>query len=126
MTAHPFRLVLDETRPTSELPGLLGEHITFFSPVLVHPVRDRELVALIVQTALNVITTRTVTAELRADHRTLVLFAGRVGNEALEAACQLRDDAAGTLGQLKVLMRPLPAVEAFRHEMGLRPPSMTE
>ncbi|HXF36991.1 MAG TPA: nuclear transport factor 2 family protein [Actinomycetota bacterium] len=116
MDRHPFEEV-SATDPSAErFSELLAPDVVFHSPVFVHPVTGRDPVAEILETVHGIFGRPTYRLRLRDGPHTVLLFDGEVEGQVLQAAVVLREDPTGLIGELTVLMRPLPVVRRFAEQ----------
>jgi hypothetical protein len=117
MNRHPFEIVSSSANPTAErFVELLSSDVVFHSPVFAHPVTGREFVARLLETVHGIFGRPTYRLRLSEGSDTIVQFDGEVDGETLQVAVVIRDDPDGLIGELTVLMRPLPVVRRFGEE----------
>jgi hypothetical protein len=120
LTRHPFEHV-SSTEPTVErFASLLASDVVFHSPVFIHPVKDRDFVAKLLDTVYAIIGVPTYRVRLSNESDTVLLFDGEVDGKTLQAAVVIRDGPRGLIQELTVLMRPLPVVRLFAEEVMAR------
>jgi hypothetical protein len=116
LTSHPFEYV-SAAEPTAErFAELLASGVVFHSPVFVHPVTGRDVVAKLLETVHTVFGVPTYRLRLSQGSDTVLLFDGEVDGETLQVAVVIRDGPQGLIQELTVLMRPLPVVHRFGEE----------
>jgi hypothetical protein len=114
MNRHPFEIVSSSTHPTAErFAELLSPDIVFHSPVFVHPVSGSDFVAKLLETVHGIFGQPTYRLRLSQGRDTVVLFDSEVDGDTLQVAVVIREDHAGLIRELTVLMRPLPVVRRF-------------
>jgi hypothetical protein len=115
-----------EARDPLPVLGTFTEDIQLHSPALIGPeYRGRDLVASIATAAMQVLEEVHVTDLLRAPDATTagVVFDARVGTQSAQGVFLVRtkDDH---IGEITLLLRPLPALQAFvsrMAELGAQP-----
>jgi hypothetical protein len=120
LTSHPFEHV-SRTEPTAErFASLLASDVVFHSPVFVHPVTGRDIVARVLETVHTIFGVPTYRLRLSKGDDTVLLFEGEVDGETLQAAVVIRDRPQELIQELTILMRPLPVVRRFGEEVMAR------
>jgi len=100
------------------LASLLGDAVTFNSPVATY--RGRDDVVHLLSIIGDVVTDLTVTGTLDDGSRTVTLLAGRVGDHAVDGALFQVAGADGELVELTLMLRPLSGLLAGVERMGKR------
>ena len=116
MTRHPFENV-SSTEPTAErFATVLAPDVVFHSPVFIHPVTGRDVVAELLDTAHAIFGVPTYRVQLGNGSDTVLLFDGEVldGKTPPGGGCPIRDGPRGLIQDLTVLMRPLPVGAPLR------------
>jgi len=117
---HPFRKLREAGPPTPEqAAAILAENVVMHSPVLVKPIRGRELVAITISNSSH---SRDNPGqymfEARVDKRTTLLrWQGTVEGHEIESLELLTDDQNGLLVERTVAYRPFPALKIFRDRL---------
>ena len=106
----------------SALPQLLHPQAVFFSPMAHTPYPGAQVVALILNTVLQVFEGFTYHRELAsADGLSVVLeFSARVKDRELKGIDMIRFDEAGEIVEFEVMVRPMSALQVLGEEMGRR------
>jgi hypothetical protein len=100
---HAFRRIV-EAREFDKVGSLLAENVVLDSPIAFKPYHDREMVDFAFQ--------REIGAETDQHHA--LAFDARVGDLSIQGCNFLHTDADGRIDQLRVMLRPLRAVQAFK------------
>jgi hypothetical protein len=117
---HPFEDV-SSTNPTAAgFAGILNQDVVFHSPIFVHPVTGRGVVAELLETVHGIIGRPSYWLRLSEGRATVLLFDGDVEGQTLQAAVAIQDDPEGLIRDLTVLMRPMPVVRRFGEEVMAR------
>jgi uncharacterized protein with FMN-binding domain len=119
MPSHPLRLLREAKAPAEELHKLLAEHVVFHSPIFAKPVVGRDLVAKVMQQAVQVREGQ-YTYELRDGSKTILVWSGKIDGHKLESFELIEDDDQGRIVSRTVAMRPFPVVAIFRDAMFAR------
>jgi hypothetical protein len=119
MPKHPLRLLRESNAPAEELLELLAEDVVFHSPIFAKPVVGRDLVAKVMQQAVQVREGR-YTDEFRQGAKTVLIWSGTIDGHKLESFELIEDDEHGKIASRTVAMRPLPVVTIFRDAMFAR------
>lgn len=129
MTLHPKAAeslrhwhAMIAARDLSQLPELLAPDAVFRSPMAHTPYPGAPVVAMILNTVLQVFQDFTYHRELAsADGLNVVLeFAARVGERQLKGIDMIRFDEQGKIVEFEVMVRPLSGLQALGEEMGKR------
>lgn len=104
------------------LPELLHPQAVFRSPMAFKPYSGAPLVALILNTVLQVFEDFVYHRELAsADGSSLVLeFSARVGERELKGIDMIRFDEDGKIVEFEVMIRPMSGLQALGEEMARR------
>ena len=104
------------------LPELLHPQAVFRSPMAFKPYSGAPLVALILNTVLQVFEDFVYHRELTsADGSSLVLeFSARVGERELKGIDMIRFDEDGKIVEFEVMIRPMSGLQALGEEMARR------
>jgi hypothetical protein len=115
---HPFRAAV-EARNIDAALALLSEDVAFRSPVVFKPYRGRAAVAPILHAVLRVFEDFRYVREIgetgATDHA--LVFRARIGEREIEGCDLLHQDAAGSIDELTVMVRPLSAAHAVADAM---------
>ena len=122
---HPFERVSRANPTANQFAQVLSPEVVFHSPVFVHPVKGRDLVAKLLETVHSIFGTPTYWMRLSEGSDTVLLFDGGVEGQTLQVAVVIRDGPQGLVEKLTVLMRPLPVVRRFA-EQGMAGLGLTE
>jgi len=129
MTLHPKAAeslrhwhAMIAARDLSQLPELLAPDAVFRSPMAHTPYPGAPVVAMILNTVLQVFQDFTYHRELAsADGLNVVLeFAARVGERQLKGIDMIRFDEQGKIVEFEVMVRPLSGLQALGEDMGKR------
>jgi hypothetical protein len=107
---HPFELVSSSDPTAERFAVILDQDVVFHSPVFVHPITGRDVVAELLETVHGIFGTPAYRLSLSEGRDTVLLFDGKVEDETLQVAVVIRDGAQGLIQELTVLMRPLPVL----------------
>jgi hypothetical protein len=119
-TAHAFRTAMAAHR-AADAAALLAPDVVFASPVVYGAYHGRDQVLPILDAVTNVIGHFAYGATYRSDDGGVILaFSGTVGGRDLEGVDILRFDAAGSISELRVMMRPLSGLTALQQAMAER------
>jgi hypothetical protein len=113
---HPFELVSSSDPTAERFAVILDQDVVFHSPVFVHPITGRDVVAELLETVHGIFGTPAYRLSLSEGRDTVLLFDGKVEDETLQVAVVIRDGAQGLIQELTVLMRPLPVLRRFGEE----------
>lgn len=134
MLSDGFRSAVEEGR-VEDVPALFAENATFRSPVVFKPYEGRETVLTVLRAAEKVLTEsgsfRYVHQLENPEERVAILeFATEVEGRAVEGIDKLTFDEDGLITELKVMIRPVSALQAVGGRMaaeferlGLAPPA---
>jgi len=126
MTASRLESLLRDGVTEVGVYDALTPDVVFHSPVLAQPVRGNDIVGLIVTNALETMADRKAVRVDELGDLTAFVFRATVDGHDLDVAAHARSDGDGRVRELKVFMRPLPAVEAFAAEMNRRLPDIQD
>jgi hypothetical protein len=116
VNSHPFERV-SRTEPTADrFVDLLASDVIFHSPVFVHPVSGRDVVAKLLETVHTIFGVPIYQLRLSEGSDTVLQFDGEVEGQTLQVAVVIRDGPGGLIEELTVLMRPLPVMRRFGEE----------
>lgn len=106
----------------SALPSILHTQAVFRSPVAHTPYSGAPVVALILNTVVQVFTEFVYLREfVTEDGLSVVLeFSAKVNGKQLKGIDMIRFDEAGKIVEFEVMIRPLNALQALADEMALR------
>lgn len=109
-------------RDLKALPELLDPQAVFRSPMAFKPYAGAPMVALILNTVVQVFEDFAYHRQLAsADGLSLVLeFSARVGERQLKGIDLIRFDEAGKILEFEVMIRPMSGLQALGEEMGRR------
>lgn len=110
------------SRDLTSLPELLAPDAVFRSPMAHKPYPGAPVVALILNTVINVFEDFAYHRELAsADGLSVVLeFSARVGDKQLKGIDLIRFNEQGQIIEFEVMIRPLSGLQALGEEMGRR------
>ncbi|MBO0494049.1 nuclear transport factor 2 family protein [Pseudomonas sp. Marseille-Q1929] len=110
------------SRDLTALPELLAPDAVFRSPMAHTPYPGAPVVALILNTVINVFEDFAYHRELAsADGLSVVLeFSARVGDKQLKGIDLIRFNEQGQIIEFEVMIRPLSGLQALGEEMGRR------
>lgn len=114
--------VMLASRDLTALPELLAPDAVFRSPMAHTPYPGAPVVALILNTVINVFEDFAYHRELAsADGLSVVLeFSARVGDKQLKGIDLIRFNDQGQIIEFEVMIRPLSGLQALGEEMGRR------
>lgn len=111
--SHPFRTAV-EARDLDGMRAQLGEDVVLWSPVAFEPFRGRAVVGRLLGVLMEVFEDFRYTDELTSDDGVHgLVFRARVGDRELEGLDLLRTDAAGTIVDFTVMVRPASGLQAL-------------
>ena len=119
MPSHPFRAAV-EARDREAILDALTPDVVLHSPVTFKPFEGRQAVAVLFTVLLEVFEDFGYTDELPGDGIHGLVFRARVGDRDVEGIDLLREDGAGKVVDITVMVRPLSAVLALRDAVGKR------
>jgi hypothetical protein len=116
---HPLRRLRESGNPTpDQVSALLADDVVFNSPILVRPIKGRELIASIFAQSSSTRGSGTYTAEYKLDDRTTFLrWVGTIEGHKLESLEIIVDNEQGLIAERTIALRPYPAVTLFRDAM---------
>src|SRR5262245_24696466 len=119
ITMHPLRKLRESGKATAaQVSELLADDVVFNSPILIRPVRGREVIAAIFAQSSSTRGSGTYTAEFKLDARTTFLrWEGTMDGHKIESFEIIVDDEQGLIVERTIAMRPYPAVRLFRDAM---------
>src|SRR5271168_4494727 len=117
MAKHPFRVAIETEASKEDFGKLFAKDVVIKAPMLTKPVQGAPDVLNIIGHAANVAGPIQYTLEVRDSKQTILLWKGKAGGFALEAATILVDGDDGLIREVRVLMRPWPVVTIFRNAM---------
>jgi hypothetical protein len=117
MSKHPFRVAIEAGAGKDELGKLFAPDVVIKAPMLTKLVKGASDVLNIIDRAATLAGPIQYTFEVRDSKQTILLWKGKAGGFALEAATILVDGDDGLIREVRVLMRPWPVVTIFRDAM---------
>ena len=115
-TKHPFRVAV-EAKDLEALAASLASDVVFYTPIFHKPLRGRDQAA----TGLRFATTAFAFTdnfryidELTGETTVALMFETEIDGHFLEGVDYLVLDDAGLVGELRISMRPMTAVEKYR------------
>ena len=116
---HPLRKLREGgTATPAQVSSLLAENVVFNSPILVRPIKGREVIATIFAQSSSTRGSGTYTAELKLDERTTFLrWEGTMDGHKIESFEVIVDNDQGLIVERTIALRPYPAVKLFRDAM---------
>ena len=117
MAGSAFRAAV-EANDIDAATALLGDDVTFNSPVVHRPYAGKETVATILRTAFRVFEDFHYTDELEADGVHALIFRAHVGDRELQGLDLVRTDEQGRIVDFTVMVRPASGLMALAERMG--------
>jgi hypothetical protein len=119
ITMHPLRKLRESEKPTAAQVGeLLAENVKFNSPILVRPIKGREVVAAIFAQSSATRGSGTYTTETKLDeHTTFLRWVGTMDGHKFESFEVIVDNEQGQIVERTIALRPYPALKLFRDAM---------
>jgi hypothetical protein len=116
---HPLRRLREGgTATPAQVSALLAENVVFNSPILVRPIKGREVIATIFAQSSSTRGSGKYTAELKLDERTTFLrWEGTMDGHKIESLEVIVDNDQGLILERTIALRPYPAVKLFRDAM---------
>ncbi|MCX8072348.1 MAG: nuclear transport factor 2 family protein [Candidatus Binatia bacterium] len=108
-----------EARSLAEIEELLEDEAVFFSPIVFTPQRGRELVKLYLAGAMQVIANENFryVKEIVGPHSAVLEFETTIDGVYVNGVDILTWDDAGKLVEIKVMLRPLKAIQLVHERM---------
>lgn len=107
-----------ETGQIAPVLDLLAEDVVFSSPVVFRSYEGKDMVSMLLTAASKVFKDFSYVSEVTDGANTVLLFKAKVLDRDVEGVDIVTTDETGTITALKVMMRPLSAVNAMRDAMG--------
>ena len=100
--------------------ALLAEEVVFFSPVVHTPQRGKAITTQYLIAAFHVLSNDTFhyAREVVGDHEAVLEFEVEIDGITVNGVDMLRWNASGRLTELKVMLRPLQAINLIHRKMG--------
>src|SRR5271169_1483976 len=116
---HPLRKLRESGKPTpAQVSELLAENVVFNSPILIRPIKGREVVAAIFAQSSSTRGSGTYVAEFKLDeHTTFLRWVGTMDGHKFESLEVIGDNEQGLIVERTVSLRPYPALKLFRDAM---------
>jgi len=108
-----------ERRDMAALDDLLAEDAVFYSPVVFRPQQGREITALYLRAADQVLNTGAFRyiGEWTSETGAVLEFETRIGEATVNGVDMITFDETGRITEFKVMVRPWRAIEALRQAM---------
>ena len=123
-SAHAFRQAVEQGDHDTAF-DLLAPEVVFRSPVVHRPYHGKVTVAALLRHVSNVFRDFRYVDQLEGEATTVLVFRARVGDRELEGVDYLTFDAAGSIAEFAVMIRPLtgllPLAEAMRQRLEADP-----
>jgi hypothetical protein len=116
MRRRPDLLTAVRTRDTRALEALVAPDVAFHSPVASY--RGRDVVVHLLQTIGGILDEVRPVHRLDASDERVTFLAARVGDDEADGVLSEVLDADGRVGELRLLLRPLPVLLAAVERMG--------
>jgi hypothetical protein len=108
-------------RDLTDLPEIVAEGALFRSPVAYPPYPGRDLVCLVLRTAMGVFEDFAYHREFTAGPGDVVLeFSARIGDKKLKGVDLIHFDDDGRISEFEVMVRPANALAALGAAMGAK------
>jgi hypothetical protein len=117
---HPLRKLCEAGAPTpDQVAKILAENVVMHSPVLIKPIKGRELVAITISNSSRSRDNpgKYVYEGKLDDKTTLLRWQGTIDGHKIESLELLTDDEDGLLIERTIAYRPFPAVKIFREKL---------
>jgi hypothetical protein len=120
MKSDVFRAAVEAEDPEA-LTEALADDVVFRSPAVFKAYEGKAVVsAILIQGAMKVFEDFRYTDQLESSDVATLLFQARVGDRQLDGLDVLRFDAAGKVGELMVMVRPMSGLNALAEAMARR------
>src|SRR3954447_8485250 len=116
IAAAAFRTSFEQ-RDFTTAAAVLADDVASHSPVLEEPWRTKEVVERLGPAMVQVLDEPRFTGETIDGNRAILTFTARCGDTDLEGVEILDLDAGGKVGEMAILIRPLPALHAVAKAM---------
>ena len=116
---HPLRKLRESGKATADqVRELLAENVLFNSPILVRPIRGRDVIAAIFAQSSSTRGSGNYTAEFKLDDRTTFWrWVGTMDGHKIESFEVIVENEQGLIEERSIALRPYPAVTLFRDSM---------
>ncbi|MEM7181192.1 MAG: nuclear transport factor 2 family protein [Spirochaetota bacterium] len=116
-TVQNWHTILKE-KDISGLDKLLADKPIFYSPVVPEPQEGKNLTTMYLTAAFKVLgPTIHYTRELLSERDAFLEFTADINGVTINGVDMIHCDADGRISDFKVMVRPLPAIEALKKQM---------